>query len=166
MILRKTISKDINKVLDMYKQGRLSLKKDGVDQWQNEGPSYTSLISDIKEGYSYVLEDDNKIVGTLAIVDKPEPTYFDIEGSWLNELPYLTVHRFTVSHLHRNKGYGFNMFKETEKLCIEKGFNNIRVDTHKDNIKMNSLLIKLGYSYCGIIKLENGDLRNAYQKEV
>ena len=43
-------------------------------------------------------------------------------------------------------------------------FGNVRVDTHKDNYVMQNMLKKLGYSYCGIIYLENGDPRLAYQK--
>ena len=40
----------------------------------------------------------------------------------------------------------------------------MRIDTHVDNTGMQNLLLKLNYNYCGIIYLENGDLRLAYEK--
>ena len=41
--------------------------------------------------------------------------------------------------------------------------SNIRIDTHEDNIVMQTALSKLGFKRCGIIYLENGDPRIAYQ---
>jgi hypothetical protein len=41
---------------------------------------------------------------------------------------------------------------------------NIRIDTHRDNVPMLSLLDKSGFERCGIIYLKNGDERIAFQK--
>jgi hypothetical protein len=40
---------------------------------------------------------------------------------------------------------------------------NIRIDTHRDNKIMRHLVEKHGFAYCGIIYLDNGDERLAYQ---
>lgn len=166
MNLRKTETKDIKRVLEIYEEGRSSLREDGVDQWQDEGPTLNSLKLDMERGYSYVLEDRGEVLGTLAIVEGVGPTYLKIKGRWLNQRPYITIHRFAVSKSSKNRGFGKLMFHESEQLAKTKGITSIRVDTHNDNLKMNSLLISLGYLYCGIITLDNGDLRNAYHKEV
>jgi RimJ/RimL family protein N-acetyltransferase len=42
--------------------------------------------------------------------------------------------------------------------------DTIRIDTHQDNRTMRALLQKYGFTYCGIILLENGDPRLAYQR--
>ena len=47
--------------------------------------------------------------------------------------------------------------------CFEM-FQNLRIDTHRDNIPMQKVLKRNGFEYCGIIYLENGDERLAYQK--
>jgi len=47
--------------------------------------------------------------------------------------------------------------------CFEQR-GNIRVDTHHDNAPMQRLLDKLGFTYCGIIWLANGEERLAFQK--
>ena len=166
MKLIETREKHIIKVLSIYEDGRLSLKERGVNQWLDEGPSLESLLEDMKNNFSYVLEDGEEIVGTTAVTEGVDKTYLEIEGAWLNGEDYVTVHRFAVSQKQRGNGYGKKMFKEIEELAKSKGIKNIRVDTHKDNESMNGLLKSLGYKYCGIIRLENGDLRNAYQKEL
>ena len=166
MKLIETREKHIIKVLSIYEDGRLSLKEKGVNQWQDEGPSLESLLVDMENNFSYVLVDEEEIVGTTAVTEGVDKTYLEIEGAWLNGEDYVTVHRFAVSQKQRGKGYGKKMFQEIEELAKSKGIKNIRVDTHKDNESMNGLLKSLGYIYCGIIRLENGDLRNAYQKEL
>ncbi len=57
--------------------------------------------------------------------------------------------------------------KGVATFCLSWCFaqcGNIRIDTHKNNIPMQNLLRKNGYTRCGIIYLENGDERIAYQK--
>lgn len=166
MKLITTKQKHIIKVLSIYEDGRRSLKEKGVNQWQDEGPSLESLLRDMENNFSYVLEDGEEIVGTTAVTEGIDKTYLEIDGAWLNGEDYVTVHRFAVSRVCRGIGYGKKMFKEIEELAKSKGIKNIRVDTHKDNDSMKGLLQSLGYKYCGIIRLENGDLRNAYQKEL
>lgn len=166
MKLIETKEKHIIKVLSIYEHGRRSLKERGVNQWQDEGPDLETLLSDMENNFSYVLEDREEIVGTTAVIGGIDKTYLEIDGAWLNGEDYITVHRFAISQKQRGKGYGKKMFQEIEELAKSKGIKNIRVDTHKDNENMNGLLKSLGYIYCGIIRLENSDLRNAYQKEL
>ena len=42
--------------------------------------------------------------------------------------------------------------------------NNLRIDTHKDNLPMQHSLEKNGFSHRGIIYILSGDERIAYQK--
>lgn len=52
-------------------------------------------------------------------------------------------------------------------FCLNWAFNkcgNLKIDTHRDNIVMQHLLDKNGFKYCGVVYLENGSERIAYQK--
>ena len=44
--------------------------------------------------------------------------------------------------------------------------DNLRVDTHRDNIVMQNFLHSYGFTYCGIIYLADGSPRLAYQKHI
>ena len=46
--------------------------------------------------------------------------------------------------------------------CVSKD-RNLRIDTHRDNFIMRHNILKYGFRYCGIIFLESGDERIAYQ---
>jgi hypothetical protein len=46
--------------------------------------------------------------------------------------------------------------------CKERD-SNLRIDTHRDNHIMQHNILKHGFKYCGIIYLESGDERLAYQ---
>ena len=40
----------------------------------------------------------------------------------------------------------------------------LRIDTHRDNKIMQTLLAKNGFQYCGVIRLTNGEPRLAYYR--
>jgi len=89
----------------------------------------------------------------------PDPTYTTIyNGQWLEEsLPYHVIHRIaSVPNAH-------GIFQSTMDFCFQID-SNIRIDTHRNNTIMQHNLQKHGFTYCGIIYLENGDERLAYQK--
>ncbi|MEH7502481.1 hypothetical protein V7152_10730 [Neobacillus drentensis] len=55
MKLRKTVEKDINRVMEIIKQAQEYFKKSNIDQWQANYPSIQGIKDDIAKGDSYVL---------------------------------------------------------------------------------------------------------------
>ena len=54
-------------------------------------------------------------------------------------------------------------------FCLDWALNqcgNLKIDTHRDNRIMQHLLDKNGFTYCGIIYLDDGTERLAYQKQL
>ena len=43
-------------------------------------------------------------------------------------------------------------------------YRHLRIDTHRDNRIMQHLIEKHGFTYCGIIWLEDGTERLAYER--
>jgi aminoglycoside 3-N-acetyltransferase len=159
--IRKSTQEDISKMMELYVQARAFMRESGnPNQWHEGYPSQELLLRDISRGESYVCVEDETIVGTFMLSIGDDPTYAIIEeGQWLNEEQYGVIHRITTQ-----KGT-----KGVATFCLkwcEQQISNIRIDTHTDNIPMHRLLIKNGYSRCGIIYLENGDSRVAYHKVV
>lgn len=64
----------------------------------------------------------------------------------------------------KGQGLAAVMFKYMEELCLQKGVFSIKADTHNDNLAMQKVLKKNGFQYCGIIYLEDGSKRMAYEK--
>lgn len=160
MTIRKTTAGEIPAVLAIYEEGRRYMRENGnLNQWSGGYPQKELIEDDVKRGVSYVVEDEGEIVCVFAMIEGPDPTYARIDyGRWLNDNPYLVIHRIAVSR--HKKGIASFVFDYALSLCPD-----VRIDTHRDNIPMQKALGKNGFAYCGIIYLENGDERLAYHKE-
>jgi len=164
MHLCRTISPALetqaDRIMEVIGAARKIMRSNGnMNQWTGGYPTRETILSDISNGNGYVVEDKGRIVGYFAFVPSPEPTYARIfEGQWLNDtLPYHVVHR--IASLPDAHG----VFSSIMDWCFRKD-PNIRIDTHRDNRIMQHVILKTGFSYCGIIYLESGDERLAYQK--
>lgn len=157
MTIRKTTSADLDAVMEIYAYARAYMHESGnPNQWHGSHPPQVLIESDIKAGLSYVCEAENKVVAVFYFNVEQEPTYSKIDGKWLNSEPYGVVHR--IARGPDAKGAGAACLK-----WCQAQHPNIRIDTHRDNTAMLKLLGKLGYVYCGIIWLVNGDERLAFQ---
>lgn len=167
MIIRKTEISDINKVMVIFNEARKTIAQLGINQWQDGYPSETVVIDDISLLQSHVVE-DGEVCATFALLLNGEPTYDKIyDGHWLsgdeNKL-YLAIHRVAISVASRGKGIAGEIIKYAAEVARNNNKSSLRIDTHEGNIVMRKMLEKNGFSYCGIIYLENGDPRVAYEK--
>ena len=159
MEIRLTTYDDLDEVMSIYEKARAFMRShDNPDQWLGGHPARQLIEDDIAKKQSFVCVHQNKLAGVFCYFLGTDPTYAQIEnGKWLNDSSYAVVHRIASS----------GEFKGTGSFMMEWAFaqhGNVRVDTHEDNYVMQNMLKKLGYTYCGIIHLENGDPRLAYQK--
>ena len=160
MVLRLASERDADDANEIYALAREFMKERGnASQWQGEYPGKRDVLEGIEHGTSYVVEDGGEIVATLHFdVDCDEACYRRIyEGEWKSDAPYAVIHRIAVKH--HGRGIVDFCFEE----CFKR-FPNIRIDTHRDNIPMQKCLERNGFQYCGIIYLEDGGERLAYQK--
>ena len=161
MKIRKTTMADLATVMEIYAQARAMMAEGGnPNQWGAAHPPQHVIEQDIAQGQSYLCTtpDGTTALAVFFFDIMPDPTYNKIDGAWQNDTaPYGVVHR--IARGRNAKGAG--------AFCLEWCYNqaqNIRIDTHKDNAPMLKLLPALGYQYCGIIWLANGDERMAFQK--
>ncbi|MBR2636832.1 MAG: GNAT family N-acetyltransferase [Oscillospiraceae bacterium] len=159
MSIRKSTANDLPAMLALYADARRFMAENGnPNQWVNGYPAREMLEADIASGNSYVCEEDGKVVGTFYFVIGDDPTYAVIEdGAWLDDEQYGVVHRITSALGTRG----------VASFCLDwcyRQHGNIRIDTHADNIPMQKCVLKNGFVRCGIIHLENGDPRIAYQR--
>ena len=159
MIIRKARLDDIDEMMKIYDAAREFMRSVGnASQWGNGYPSRETIESDIHSEYAHVLEDEGEIIATFFFKIGVDKTYLRIvEGEWLNNREYGVIHRIAI----KNKGRG--TATHVYNYCYELT-KNLKIDTHKDNLPMQKSLLKNGFKRCGIIYLENGDERIAYQK--
>lgn len=165
MIFRHTQIEELDNVMVIIEEARKYFKVNGIPQWQNGTPNKETITKDIEAKVSYVLVDEDEIVGTCAVMFEEEPTYAKIEqGRWLNEYDYAVIHRLAVKQSYKGHGYGSNLLEGAAALAKKMDVDNLRIDTHRLNTSMQRLIAKNNFFYCGIIYLEDGAERLAYQK--
>jgi len=164
MKIRKSTEQDFCRIMEIYTFAREYMKNHGnPNQWgPTNWPPEELIHNDIKEEKSYVcLNDSDKVIGTFYFTHGTdiEPTYKEItDGKWKGSSTYGVVHR--VAGDGSEKGIG--------AFCINWAYDkckNMRIDTHGDNIVMQNLLKKLGFTHCGTIFVEEDDYpRLAFEK--
>lgn len=159
MEIKNATEKDFNNLQLIYKNAReFMVQNNNFLQWQDMVQLQKNVMSDIKNGNCYICLEKDVILGVFCFFVGKEPTYNKIyNGKWLNDKSYGVIHRIAVA-VH-NKGVASFCIK----WCFNK-FSNVKIDTHKDNIAMQKVILKNGFTYCGIIKKEDGSQRLAYQK--
>lgn len=163
-VLRHSVPEDIPVIMELIAQAQMYFRENGVDQWQNGYPNENVILNDIHNGNSYVLLCDAVIVATAVISFNPDPNYTCIDGEWITANPYAVVHRVAVRSELKGRNLAGRIIEETERMCRERGYGSIRIDTHRDNHSMQQVIRKKNFIYCGIIKVADGAPRLAFEK--
>ena len=149
-------------------QAKAQLKRLNLDQWQKGYPSREVWVEDIKNQTTWLAVENGTVLGAFAFQTTPDPSYGVIDGEWLTNSPYASMHRVCVSDESKGKGVAGKMFAHGFAMAKELGFASLRIDTHPGNQPMRNALNKAGFTLCGTIRLvggcEDGDERVAFEK--
>lgn len=157
---------DFENMQKIYARARKLMAENGnPTQWGNEFPREAVIRDDIAQGRTMLLvdTDDNgneRILAQFALCEGEDPTYATIDGAWLDDDPYVTIHRIAAS------GLG----KHSARECINwalRHYGNVRADTHRNNKAMQHVLESCGFARCGLIELidrPTDTTRIAYQR--
>lgn len=163
--IRKATMTDIPSIMEIIHQAQNSMKNDGFEQWTEGYPGEEVFRRDIEKENCYVLLDGEKVQATGTLCVEKDPNYEKIEeGSWNTGEPYGTVHRLAVAEEAREKGFAGMLYDYMERLCREENMAAMRIDTHRENRKMQSWIRKQGFQFCGIVQVEDGTKRDAFDK--
>ncbi len=140
--VEKAEMKDLPRILEIYAYARNFMRETGnPDQWRNNFPPEALLAEDIK-----------------IFVIGADPTYAKIEkGEWLSDTEYGTIHRVA------GDGTLHGVLGMIVAFCSRK-ISHLRIDTHEDNKVMQRAISKNGFQKRGIIYIEDGSLRIAYER--
>jgi hypothetical protein len=163
MEVKKAVFEDIDTILNIVDEARKIMRANGnMTQWGNGYPSSEIILNDINLDQAFVCVSGEEIVGYFCFIkgDDPDPNYHIIEaGAWLDDAPYGVIHRLASGRKARG-------IARTAFDFAFSAINNIRVDTHHDNLPMQNFLRKDGFAYCGIIYVGDGTPRDAFQKQL
>lgn len=171
--IRKTEMDDVPQVEKIFAVAREKMRAAGnPKQWDENYPSIELITKDIQLGRSYAVEyergkdegngyekeKDKTVVGTFVMLTEPDPSYTKIDGAWLNDKPYATIHRLASLE-------GYHGVFSAVLDYVSAQYDDVRADTHLDNLPMRHLLQKNGFQYCGNILLAERVPQNQQPKE-
>ena len=154
--IRKAEKKDAIEADRIFQSARLFMRKQGnMTQWNGVYPSAADVYQDVEKGQGYVICEDGKVFAYFAFVLGEEPTYSYIEGEWIDDSPYGTIHRIAKEGAHKD------VMKQVVDFC-QSICPHVRIDTHESNQAMRGALTRLGFTYCGTIYIADGSPRMAF----
>lgn len=170
MKIRLSTFDDIPQIETIINDAKAYLASQNIDQWQNGYPNAAQVENDIKKGESFVVvNEDNTIMATSMFTLRKEPTYKKIiDGNWLisEDEIYGVIHRMAIKKEFRKLGLATFLFDEFHQQLKDKNIQSLKIDTHENNLGMQSLIKKLGYTYCGIIYTSYNAKRLAFEKKI
>lgn len=143
-------------------EAKIHQREQGFVQWTENSPNENHVIRDIELMRGYFLTQDQVPIGYLSIDFAGEPAYDHIQGEWLTDQNYAVIHRLAIGAAGRGKGATRELFRLVREMCTSKGIYAIRIDTGEQNKKMQHVLEREGFRYCGIVSYPVG-LRLAYE---
>ena len=170
MKIRRSTLNDVAQIMVIINDAKTYLASQNIDQWQNGYPNAEQVENDIEKGESFVVvNDDDTIMATSMFTLRKEPTYKEIlEGNWLisEDKVYGVVHRMAIKKEYRKLGLATFLFDEFHQQLKNQNIKSLKIDTHENNVGMQSLIKKLGYKYCGIIYTSYNAKRLAFEKVI
>ncbi|MCI1219245.1 MAG: N-acetyltransferase [Bifidobacterium sp.] len=176
---RQAIACDYEQIQRIYAHARALMAKNGnPTQWGDSFPLADTVRRDIAAGRTMLLVDNEasneagaegstgdgiaqeRILAQFVLCPGDDPTYREIDGNWLDDDPYVTIHRIASSGLVARVAY------DCLKWAVEQ-YGNVRIDTHPNNMAMQHVIERSGFVRCGLISLldrETDKTRIAYQR--
>jgi GNAT superfamily N-acetyltransferase len=143
---------------------RQQMAAHGSGQWQGKEPSLATIEEDIFNHRYYVLFEDHQPCGGAALMNH-EPGYDQLlEGKWLNQDPYMVIHRFFIAPSFQGRHLSKILLNHLEQQVQRHHIRNVRIDTHALNQPMCGLLNRQQYIAVGKAWLPQAGERLVYHK--
>lgn len=161
LAVRLATEADLPQALEICAIAREFMRASGNEtQWVNGYPGEEVLLNDISQNALHCVFDESepeRICGIFALIAGDDPTYAEIfDGAWKSAAPYATIHRIA------SDGTRSGIFATAIQYARSR-YGHLRIDTHRDNLPMRHCIERWGFEYCGIIYIEDGTPRLAFE---
>jgi len=151
-MIRIAAEPDLNDITLLARSVAKEMHQNGIDQWSSTYPAYENFAYDLSKNSLFVFLKDNRLVGSITILPEDDPFYKEL--IWEGKQAYV-VHRLMVEPAFMRQHIGRQLFLHAISHALAKGCDAVKVDTHPNNIRMQSLILSLGFKEKGYIKEMN-----------
>lgn len=151
-------SKELDVILALTQACGNHMRKNGIDQWDENYPDLENLRRDIDQENLFVYRKDGVVIGIVVLNETQDPEYAEILWSTSDSDRNLVVHRLAVHPEHQGKGIARNLMDFSEDWARTQDYDAIRLDTYSQNPKNQKFYKNRGYTELGSVYL-------SYKKE-
>ncbi|HKM34310.1 MAG TPA: GNAT family N-acetyltransferase [Lachnospiraceae bacterium] len=156
MTIRKGVSSDIDEIEGLYNQLiDYLLMNVNYPGWKKDiYPIRQDAEDGVNENALYVVVDDDQIVGTFILRQRPEPAYDTV--NWNNSLSYKTIYVIYTLAVHPEslgKNIGDMMMDFIIDEARRKEMKAVRLDVYEGNTPAIHLYEKHRFQYIDTIDL-------------
>ncbi|MEG1492654.1 MAG: GNAT family N-acetyltransferase [Gordonibacter sp.] len=159
---RPAVREDFGQVEKLLDAGHETFAALGIDEGRKKYPSARRLMHSIKNGTTQVVEDaQGHMIAVFAVSFSPDKNYDSaIDGTWLTDTsaqpqPYAEVHWIAVAYGARRRGVGVFILETADRIASRGGRTSIRADVYPQNVPIQNMLEKHGYTRCGTIVIKD-----------
>ncbi|WP_138418975.1 GNAT family N-acetyltransferase [Aquibacillus sediminis] len=161
-MIRSANQEDLQRIMEIVAASVEVMNEQGNYQWDHTYPTVANYQTDLDNEELYVYQQDDAILGVVAISEKPHSEYPLIRWSYPDHA--LTVKRLAVDPAARGKSIADNFFQFAELVAKEKGIHYLKTDTFSKNIYAQQLFLRNGYRFVEERK-HDGDRDSLYYYE-
>lgn len=156
---------ELDAVMEILRSGRAFQRQQGFVQWDDTHPTQAAVEDDIRRGDGYAIRVDGCLAGYLCLSFDGDPAYPEIVGAWRFDGAYAVIHRMALGENHRGRGLTGEIFRLAGEIAKARDVDILRIDTHRDNLRMRHVLEKHGFVCCGTV-VQNGGERLAFDQKI
>jgi len=153
-MIRKATENDPITLDQLARKVADNLHRIGIDQWSGVYPNQANFQSDLQKGGLFVYVKGDHIVASISILEALDEVYLSIPWKKSHSA---AIHRLMVDPNHMHEGIGTELMRFAIDHIKASGYESIKVDTHPDNFRMKSLLIRFGFVPSGYLVPINRD---------
>jgi len=143
---KKANEDELAKIFSIYLECKENLENKGIFQWDENYPTRQLINDAIKKGNLYIIEEDNKLIGTFILNTRVDEYWEKIE--WENN-NFLGLHLLAIKPDYQGKGFGKKVLAFCEQKAKEKGYESLHLDVFSKNPAAMNLYINNGYKKVG-----------------
>lgn len=147
-MIQLAVQSDLLEIKQLTEACAVSMQEMGIFQWNEYYPSLKVLEQDIVSKELYIIREEPRILGLIALTPKMDEEYIPVE--WLTpNKNNLYVHRLGVHPEVWSKGYGQQLMNFAEEFAKKHGYTSVRLDTFSQNTRNHRFYEARGYVRLG-----------------
>lgn len=145
---------EIDAIVELAKSCGAHLRKNGIDQWDENYPNREVIGNDIASENLFVFHKNDAPIGIVVLNENQDEEYNQIDWLTDNNTKNIVVHRLAVDPESQGQGIARKLMDYAEDYAKQNKYDSIRLDTFSQNPRNQKFYAARGYNNLGQVYLK------------